>query len=282
MHSAFRWTLLTASIFSLVACISLPEHRSTQADLKDCRHRYKSAQQRLQQLENELSRADARLDGMQAEVQRLRQTDQRRSTELAELQKRYEALKKVNAGLAADIDKLSADLEKKKSLIQLQQKVIRLLDDTKKTIETSLKEQVQARSVAVQTSGNRLKVILVDKILFDSGSTEINADGKQLLRVLADSLRAYAHRNIIVEGHTDNVPLSPRLKQRFASNWELSSARAAAVVRFLQREGHLDPTRLSARGYSYFHPVASNRTEAGRSKNRRIEIILAPVETPSH
>jgi chemotaxis protein MotB len=80
----------------------------------------------------------------------------------------------------------------------------------------------------------------------------------------------------VVEGHTDNKPLGPTLKERFPSNWELSTARAAAVVRFLQEEGLLQPERLSARGYSFYRPLATNDTEEGRHQNRRIEIILGP------
>jgi chemotaxis protein MotB len=121
-----------------------------------------------------------------------------------------------------------------------------------------------------------LKVVFIDKILFDSGSVEINAKGKKILLVVADSIRAHKDQKLLVEGHTDNLPLGASLKERFPSNWELSTARAAAVVRFLQKEGQLQPERLSARGYSYYRPVASNRTKEGRHQNRRIEIILGP------
>jgi chemotaxis protein MotB len=72
------------------------------------------------------------------------------------------------------------------------------------------------------------------------------------------------------------MPLGPALKEKFPSNWELSVARAAAVVRFLQKEGRLQPERLSARGYSFYQPVASNETKEGRHQNRRIEIVLGP------
>jgi chemotaxis protein MotB len=91
-------------------------------------------------------------------------------------------------------------------------------------------------------------------------------------------MRQQKDQIVLVEGHTDNMPLGPSLKARFPSNWELSVARAAAVARFLQEEGLLQPQRLSARGYSYYRPVASNKTIAGRRQNRRIEIILSPSE----
>ena len=79
-----------------------------------------------------------------------------------------------------------------------------------------------------------------------------------------------------MEGHTDNVPLSAALRKRFASNWELSTAIAATVARFFQQEGGIRPERLSARGYSFYRPVAPNKAKEGRHQNRRIEIILGP------
>jgi len=159
-------------------------------------------------------------------------------------------------------------------VIQLQGQVIQLLDDTKKTIETSLKDQIAAREIEVVEENDRLKVIFVDKILFDSGSATINDRGVELLRIMAGALAPSQGQNIVIEGHTDNVPLSAGLKKRFPSNWELSTARAAAVAHFFQEVAGIDPLRLSARGYSFYRPVAPNTSEEGRRQNRRIEIIL--------
>jgi chemotaxis protein MotB len=183
-------------------------------------------------------------------------------------------LNKINRQLLEKIKRLRQDLDKKKSVIQLQGQVIRLLDDTKKTIETSLKDQIAAQEIEVVEEDDQLKVIFVDKILFDSGSAKINKRGMELLQIMANPLKANKEQNIMVEGHTDNVPLSERLKNRFPSNWELSTARAAAVVRFFQKQAGIEPERLSATGYSFYRPVAPNTTEEGRHQNRRIEIIL--------
>jgi chemotaxis protein MotB len=176
--------------------------------------------------------------------------------------------------LSENIKALNLELKKKKSVIELQEKVIQLLDDTKKTIETSLKDQIAAKEVEVVEADNQLKVILVDKILFDSGSADINPKGKALLKVLAKSLKGNKDQDIVVEGHTDNVALTAYLKKRFPSNWELSTARAAAVAHFFEAQGGIDPLRLSARGYSFYRPVAPNNTAEGRHQNRRIEIVL--------
>jgi chemotaxis protein MotB len=89
-------------------------------------------------------------------------------------------------------------------------------------------------------------------------------------------LKNTENKIVRVEGHTDNVPISPALAGKFRSNWELSTARATNVVRFLQEKVGIDPARLEAVGLSEFHPVAANATPEGRSQNRRIEIALLP------
>ena len=231
----------------------------------------------------ELYETEEKIKSLDAELIKLQQTNTVRNEEIADLQSKNTYLKNINLKLSKNIEQLSQnveqlnnDLQKKKSIIKLQNKVIRLLDDTKNTIATSLKEEIEAEEIELVELEDTLKVVFIDKILFDSGSVEINQKGQKILLVVADSIRANKDQNLLVEGHTDNTPLSPALKERFPSNWELSAARAAAVVRFIQKVGQLQPERLSARGYSYYRPVASNKTKEGRHQNRRIEIILGP------
>jgi len=229
----------------------------------------------------ELYETEEKIKSLDAELIKLQQTNTVCNEKIADLQSKNTYLQNINLKLSKNIEQLSQnveqlnnDLQKKKSIIKLQNKVIRLLDDTKNTIATSLKEEIEAEEIELVELEDTLKVVFIDKILFDSGSVEINQKGQKILLVVADSIRAHKDQNLLVEGHTDNTPLSPALKERFPSNWELSTARAAAVVRFLQKEGQLQPERLSARGYSYYRPVASNQIKEGRHQNRRIEIIL--------
>ena len=231
----------------------------------------------------ELYEAEEKIKSLDAELIELKQTNSDCDEKITDLQSKNTYLKNINLKLSQNVEQLSQnveqlnnDLQKKKSVIKLQNKVIRLLDDTKNTIATSLKEEIAAEEIELVEMEDTLKVVFIDKILFDSGSVEINEKGKKILLVVADSLRAHKDQNLLVEGHTDNTPLGPSLKEKFPSNWELSTARAAAVVRFLQNEGKVKPERLSARGYSYYRPIASNRSKEGRHQNRRIEIILGP------
>jgi chemotaxis protein MotB len=203
---------------------------------------------------------------------------------LHSLQEKYEALEAnyrdlegKNLQLANKIDNVSQELKKEKTVIQKKDKKIVELEETRRKIEIGLKEQIASQVIKLEEMEGKLKVTFVDKILFNSGSVQINPRGQELLLEFADSFRENGAQNIVVEGHTDDVSVGAALKRRFPSNWELSTARAASVARFFQEQAGLEPARLAATGYSYFHPVALNESEEGRSQNRRIEIILVPV-----
>ena len=187
-------------------------------------------------------------------------------------------VEKNNLELSRKIEDLEGELDKKKSILQLQEDVISQIDDTKKKIETKLKKQIETQEIRIEEMEGKLKVTFVDKILFDTGSVKIKKRGEALLIEIAESLHENKDQNLRVQGHTDNVQIGSKLAKRFPTNWELSTSRATAVVRFLQEKTGLEPERLSACGYSYYQPVASNDTEEGRHENRRIEIILIPSE----
>jgi chemotaxis protein MotB len=197
--------------------------------------------------------------------------------ELSALQVRYSGLEDQYLNIAREMALLKQDAEREKSTIEQQKRVITQLDETRRTIESTLKGEIHRKEIKLEELEGKLKVTFIDKILFNTGSAEINKRGQELILQIADSLKADQGRNIVVEGHTDNVPIGVGLIQRYATNWELSTARATAVVRFLQDKGGIEPERLSAAGYSYYQPVSLNDTEEGRSQNRRIEIILAPI-----
>ena len=116
-----------------------------------------------------------------------------------------------------------------------------------------------------------------DALEFETDSARLANMSDRQLDAVASVLKAYPARYILVEGHTDNVQIGAALFDRFPTNWELSAARATAVVRFLQEKGEIEPERLTASGFSYYKPVASNESEEGRKQNRRIEIMLMPV-----
>jgi chemotaxis protein MotB len=267
---------LCLTAMTMTACISMSEYTELESELEGSRARKAEADNKIESLEIELEQARATIQRYGADLKEAQGAGDRCSRKLEDLNIQGGYLKSINRQQAESIKALAQELNRKKSVIQLQEKVIRLFDDTKKTIETSLKDQIAGEDVEVVEEDDKLKVSFIDRILFDSGSVEINPGGKESLLAVAESFKGSSNKDILVRGHTDNVPLTAELKKRFSSNWELSTARAAAVVRFLQQEGGIQPERLSACGYSFYRSVAPNDTEEGRRQNRRIEIILGP------
>jgi chemotaxis protein MotB len=158
--------------------------------------------------------------------------------------------------------------EKEEQIERLKNAYDKLVLDMEKEIEEG---QIQITQLA-----DRLSVSMVDRILFPSGKAEITPEGLKVLERVGNVLKNTENKIIRVEGHTDNVAIHSKLQEQFPTNWELSAARAINVVRFLQDNIGIQAVRLQAIGMSEYHPVASNKTSAGRSQNRRIELILLP------
>ncbi len=137
----------------------------------------------------------------------------------------------------------------------------------------SLQKEIDAGNVKISQMSDRLTVNLLDKVLFPSGSTKIEKGGEDALGKIADVIKNYADKRVVIEGHTDNVPVGGALKTKYPTNWELSAARATTVARFLAEKG-VDPKRMAAIGFGEYRPVNSNDTPEGRKTNRRIEISL--------
>jgi len=141
----------------------------------------------------------------------------------------------------------------------------------------SLKSELNDKSVTIQNLEGKLTVTFVNEVLFESGSASISSKGKAILDDFARGMKDNPGYRINVIGHTDNVGISGLLAKTYPSNWELSTARAVAVVRYLSEKSGMTPENLHPEGQSYYAPVASNDTAEGRAKNRRVEIVIVPI-----
>jgi len=204
----------------------------------------------------------AQVDKLQSEVVTL-------TAEGNTLKKERDTAKQDNAALQEKVSELSQKAEKAEQLEKATQ--------TYQDLQKKLEKEIQQGQVQITEMKNRLTMTMVDKILFPSGKTEISKEGKKVLDKVVSILKDVKDKRIQVEGHTDNVPIVSDLKKRYPTNWELSTARATEVVRYLQESGGIDPKLLSATGYAEYQPVADNATDEGRLKNRRIEIVLLPL-----
>ena len=190
-------------------------------------------------------------------------------SKLAACQIQIDQAQKTRKQLKQDISQLK---ERKQ---QIESKLAQI-QSTSKKLTSKLQKHIQNQEVTIKQYKEKLSVRFLDRILFKSGQTAITSRGKTVLSQVGKVLNGIQGEMIQVVGNTDNVPIAPQLRHRFASNWELSVDRAAAVVRFFQEKCGVDPHDMEAVGRSSYSPVASNATPHGRAQNRNVEIIIKP------
>jgi len=183
----------------------------------------------------------------------------------AELKKRQEEL--------TDKEKMLQDREKKLTELQeIVNKQNEIVNKLRKTVADAL-INFKADELTVNIKDGKVYVSLAEKLLFKSGSADVDPKGKEVLGKVAEVLKTNPAINVMIEGHTDSIPMK---SGRFQDNWDLSVSRATSIVRILTEGNGLDAKRVVASGRGEYYPVASNETPEGRSKNRRTEIILSP------
>jgi len=193
--------------------------------------------------------------------------------EIYELETNLEKVKNERSDLEGELETAKEERNKcHKDYIQVKA-YAQDIDKRANELRHTLQKEILDRNVEIETLKGKLSVRVLDRILFKSGSAEILPDGKDLLNKLAAPLLS-VQDYIRIEGHTDFVPIGKKLKEKFYSNWELSAARAASVVRFFQYNHKISPLRLEAVGFSKYRPVAQGKTDDELQRNRRVDIIL--------
>ena len=210
-------------------------------------------------------------------------------THSAELDAHIATLEEQNAAMAARLTSLGQDVS---SLTAQRSSLTTSLADTQRALDElrareaaasarlaafrSMLERFRAMidsgQLHVRVVRNRMVVELPANVLFDTGDDQLRAEGQTIIQNIGAILVSIEGRQFQIAGHTDSAPIHSR---RWASNWELSTARAVSVARFLIANG-MPPDRISAAGYADTQPVATNDTDEGRANNRRIEIVLLP------
>ncbi|WP_052345487.1 OmpA family protein [Alkaliflexus imshenetskii] len=200
--------------------------------------------------------------------------------EVREYSMQVEGLRKEKAVIQNDLKALTTE---SKLTISDQAKRLRTFQDkvnSQNAVMSKLKTAIadalgsyKADELSVYTKDGKVYVSLEEKLLFKSGSDVVDAKGVEALKTLAKVLNNNEDVAILVEGHTDNVPIKSKL---YKDNWDLSTARATAVLRILTKDIDFDSNRLTAAGKGEFSPIATNNTVEGRASNRRTEVILTP------
>ena len=188
---------------------------------------------------------------------------------------KYEALEQENAGLRADNMKLTeASLFLSVELLEADKEVL-MLERQQEALNDEIARWALAGAVKMELLRSGLQIVLPNDVLFATGSANLKPDGQSLLKELVAALEDVPYQ-IVVIGHTDNVPIGPGLAKRYPSNWELAGARASSVVRIMAEEG-IPPEQLLAISMGETRPLAANDTPEGRKQNRRIEVRIRPV-----
>jgi len=196
---------------------------------------------------------------------------QEESQKAAALEKKVADLQAQSAALQSQLGELaatSAKLQQEKGLLEAKSAQYQQL-------ASSLEGQIKSGQVEISELKGRMTVKLKDRVLFSSGSSSLNREGKAALDAVADAFKDLQGKNVLVAGYTDDVPNSG--KSGYTDNWDLSTARAVNVVRYLQTKG-VSPAMLGAAGFSEYRPLVPNDSPNSRSLNRRIEIALTAAD----
>lgn len=214
-----------------------------------------------EELQTSLDDANTKLSSEQQHSDSLQQQIAQLERDLKERDARIASLEAEGVASEADLAELRAEQERRR--IELA---------TFRDLFGRLENLISAGTVTVNFRKGRMNVELASAVLFDTAKTDLKPAGRAALDEIADAFASVAHRDLMIGGHTDNVPIKTR---RYGSNWELSTQRAVVVVDYLIENG-FPPDHLSAAGFGEYDPIQTNDTEEGRQFNRRIEIVLMP------
>ena len=248
------------------------------------------AQTRISELEQAIAEKEKTILTLQKDLEQEGNANEHLTSELASKETSLTELQEQLQGAHSHIHSLEGEVaDTRKELRRLKAKLYTLtgekalveteMDQMKSIYESliaDLKEQIEHQEVSIERFKEEISVTFVDRILFDFGKATITLEGGKILNRIGESLQTVKGKRIRVVGHTDDRPIHPDYRDKFPSNWELSSARASAVVWYLQEKIGCNPTSLEAVGRSFYDPIASNETAEGRAKNRRVKIIIAP------
>jgi len=250
--------ILTAVLFCFVSCVPKRNLISEQNHVK-------ALQNDSTGTHNKLSTCNTSLDDCNTKVANLEKEKAMIQSDLQNVSSNAETTIANSKMTIAEQAKRLKDLQ---DLIQAQKDVMNKL---KKTVADAL-VNFKPDELSVTVKDGKLYVSLQEKLLFKSGSAIVDPKGKEALKSLATVLNATPDIQVMIEGHTDTVPI----RGKFEDNWALSVARATSIVRILTEDYNVDSHRVIASGRSEFYPVADNKTTEGRAKNRRTEIVLRP------
>ncbi len=249
---------------------------ASKKQLANCQDENKSLSASLQSAKEDLAAKNARVTSLEEQL-----AAQKRA--LAESKNAYEALQKAldkslsnasqnNVSIEKLVDQINESNQYIRHLVEVKSKSDSLNLVLQNNLTRSLSKE-ELKEVDVQVLKGVVYISLADNMLYKSGSYEINSRASETLSKIAKIIKDYKDYDVLIEGNTDNVPIS---RENIRNNWDLSCLRASSVVQALQNQYGVDPKRLTAGGRGEFNPIADNDTEVGKQRNRRTQIIITP------
>ena len=242
---------------------------------------YDKAVAELNQLRSELAASTSNLDNLKASYDALEKNSSaeiaKNSKKNRELLAKLEAKEQALASESARLEKLKRELKDRSERVAELENVIAIKDASMKALKDAISTALtnfEGKGLTVEQRDGKVYVSMENKLLFQSGSWSVGSEGHKAVRQLANVLAENPDIAILIEGHTDNVPYKGNAQ--LSGNWDLSTKRATAIVNILRENTSINPENLTAAGRGEYAPIASNDTTEGRTKNRRIEMILTP------
>ena len=250
-------------------CVSNKKFAQLQSNYSQLQSQNRDLDTKYQQSQRDLTGATTRVQSLEEQIAAQR-------TSLASLQaaldKCLSSTSEGNVNISKLVDEINASNKYIQHLVNTKNKSDSLNMVLTNNLTRSLSRE-EMRDVDVQVLKGVVYISLSDNMLYKSGSYEISPTAGATLSKIAKIIKDYRDYDVLIEGNTDNVPIS---QKNIRNNWDLSALRASSVVQSLQNEYSVDPKRLTAGGRGEYNPVASNDSDAGKTKNRRTQIIITP------
>lgn len=260
--------VIAAALFLLSSCVSNKIYRQSQLQISALRADSARLASRNITYQNDIVSLENNIAKLKNNIADL-------NSRISSLNNQNNQLGQLSADQQSQLSKSQQELYTQQQRLQQLQALLQQQRSQSENLKNKMMEALKgfnSNDLSVMQKNGKVYVSLSENLLFPSGSAVVNPKGIDALSKLAAVLNLNTDVAVDIEGHTDSIPI----RGRYQDNWDLSTARADAIVRILVNTYRVDPVRVIASGHSYFDPVESNSTPEGRARNRRTEIILSP------
>ena len=273
MRKLFSYAAAALVVFAMSSCVSKKQYEGLKTDYDKLKTEHATLQGDYNDAKIKIAEYTSDSKSLAARLAEEQQRNKELKEAYAQLQGSYQSnIQQGNVNISKLVDEINASNKFIKQLVEAKSKSDSLNQALTNKLTRSLTRE-EMNDVDVQVLKGVVYISLADNMLYKSGSYEIGDRAGETLSKIAKIIKDYSDYDVLVEGNTDNVPIS---QKNIRNNWDLSALRASSVVQALQNQYGIDPKRLSAAGRGEYNPVASNDTAKGKQRNRRTQIIITP------